>query len=346
MIDLKSDLVNMPTDEMWATMRATEPGWVASRQDPTVLRLERMAADLMGQEAAIFVMSGTVANLGALMTYAERGHQVVLEEYSHVVWGEEWSLAYVCGLYPRLVKGDKGKLAPQDVEAAITESRFSHRPHTDLLFLENPHNMAGGTMLSVAETEALCQVAHHHGASVFIDGSRILYAAAAQGVPPAALVADADGVMFSLTKGLSAPVGALLCGSEEAMARAEKNLRRIGEFRVHKAGFFAAAGIVALESMVDRMQEDVRQARRFAEAINSIDGLVVDLESVQTNIVMVDISATGLESRSFIERLLARNVRAHPYTSELVRFTFHRHVGDVEAELTIDAVRAVVQEVR
>jgi threonine aldolase len=343
MINLKSDLVNMPTDEMWEAMRNTTPGWVIDREDPTINRLEAMAARMVGKEAALFVMTGTLANLAAMMTLCNRGHQVILEENSHIPWCEEWGLSYVCGLFPRLVKGHKGILDPRDVELAITESRFSHTPPTDLLVLEIPHNGAGGTVPTLEQTQALCEVAHRHGASVLIDGARIFLAAAALGVTAAELVAGADVVWFSLVKGLSAPAGAMLCGSAEAMDQAHVNLRRLGARREHKGGILAAAGILALENMVDRLTDDLRRAKMFATALDALSGVVVDLESVQTNIVMADISACGLDSKAFEKRLMQSDVRAHPYTPEIIRFTFHRHITDEDVDTVIEAIRVVMQ---
>jgi len=342
-IDLISDLVNEPTQEMWQAMRQAKTGWVIDREDPSINRLEEMAARLMGKEAALYVMTGSMANLAATMTYCRRGHQIILEENSHMVWAEEWSLAYVCGLFPRLLRGCRGILAPADVEAAMTESRFSHVPHTDLLFLETPHNMAGGIVLTPEQTERLCQVAHQHGASAHIDGARILYAAAALGVTPAELVASADSVMFSLVKGLSAPVGAMLCGPSEAMERAHLHLRRLGARRVHKAGILAAAGIVALETMVDRLGDDIVRARTCAQAIDRIEGVSVDMDSVQTNMVMADISASGLDSKAFNARLEGLVVRAHSLSPQVSRFTFHRHIGDDDVVAAAEAVRVVAQ---
>lgn len=213
---------------------------------------------------------------------------------------------------------------PKDVEAAIIESRFKHMPVTDLVCLQNTHNMAGGTVLTLKQTEELCEVAHHHGASVFIDGARIFHAAIALGMKAAELVAPADAVMFSLIKGLSAPGGVLLCGSADFIKKAHINRARIGTHAFHRAGMLAAAGMVALEKMVDRLGEDQRRAKGFAKALQQIDRVSVDLSSIQTNIVMTDISASGLHSDEFLNRLLQKGVRAHRFTSERIRFTFHR----------------------
>ncbi len=327
---------------MWAAMRQAELGWVIDRQDASVQRLEKMAAEMMGKEAAVFVLTGRMACLTALMTYGQRGNQVVLEKYSHLAWAQEWSLAYVCGLYPRLVEGRFGVMDSVDLEEAITEARFKHVPRTDLVCLENTHNMSGGRVLSVAQTEALSEVAHRHGAKVFLDGCRIFHASASLGVKPAALAAPVEAVVISLIKGLCGPGGALLCGPGEDMNRAHHNLKRIGGHAFHRAGMLAAAGIVALETMVDRLREDIVRAKAFAQELNQIKGIAVDLDSVESNIVMADISATGLDSDEFLKQLLARGIKGHKFTEEIVRFTFHRHIGEEEVAEVIAAVRQLV----
>lgn len=343
MLDLQSDHVNMPTDEMWDTMRATKAGWAVGGKDPTVNRLQELAAQKTGKEAALLVMTGRMATLLGLMTCCCRGRQVVLEKDSHIVWGEEWGLAYVCGAFARLVEGRQGVMNPGDVERAITESRFKHTPVTDLVCLENTHNMAGGTVLTLAQTKALCDVAHRHGARILLDGARIFYAAVAQGLDVAQLAADADLVTFSLTKGLSAPAGAMLCGSRALIEEAYHNMRRIGAHSFHKAGILAAAGIVALEKMVARLADDIRRAKAFATAASRIPRLSVDLASVHTNIVMVDISGAGVDSARFLELLRQQEVSALEFTPEIIRFTFHRHIGDGDVATIVSALRSVVE---
>jgi threonine aldolase len=344
MIDLKSDLMNMPTEEMWEAMRNAESGgWVIDREDPNVQRLEQMAAEMMGKEDALFVLTGRMACLIALMTHCERGHQVILEKDAHILWAQEWGLAYICGLYPRLVEGHRGVMDPKDVEAAISEYRFNHLPKTDLVCIENTHNMAGGTVVSLKRTEELCEVAHRHGAKAFIDGARIFHAAIALGVKAKDLVAPADSVMFSLIKGLSAPGGVLLCGTREFVRQAHLNLGRIGANAFHRAGILAAAGIVALEKMVDRLQEDQRRAKAFASSLHQIKGVGVDLDSVQTNIVMADISASGLSSDEFLKRLMKQGVRAHRFTPKMIRFTFQRQISDGDVGAAAKAVQDVME---
>jgi threonine aldolase len=344
MIDLKSDVVSLPTEEMWEAMRKVRPGgWVMSREDPDVQRLEKMGAEMMGKEDALFTLTGSMACLIAMITHCERGHQVLLEKDSHILWSQEWGLAYIGSLFPRVIEGCRGIMDPEDVEVAIRECRFNHLPVTDLLCLENTHNMAGGTVLSPKQTESLCEVAHRCGAQVFIDGARILHAAVALGVKPEKLAGPADSVMFSLIKGLSAPGGALLCGSRDFIKKAHLNLGRIGANAFHRAGILAAAGRVALETMVDRLRDDQRRAKAFAGALAQIKGVIVDLESVQTNIVMAEISASGMNSDEFLGRLLREMVRGHRFSSTMVRFTFHHLITDEDVGKAAKAVQEVMR---
>ena len=345
-IDLRSDLLALPSEEMWQAMRSAQPGWVVDREDPQVIQLEKMAAELTGKEAALFVPTGRMAGLLAIMTCCGRGNQLILGEQSHIVWCEEWGLSYVAGVYPRLLPEHQGMLDPDEMEAAITESRFSHVPVTDLICIENTHNGSGGRVVSLELTETLCEVAHRHGARVYIDGARILYAAAALGRTVRELVAPGDLTVFSLIKGLGAPLGAMLCGPAQDIDRAFINLRRLGGHAVHRAGMFAAAGIVALESGLEKLGEDLVRAQKFAQAVSRIGGLSVDPAAVETNIVMVDISGAGLDSREFLNLLLEHGVRGHPYTERIARFTFHPHISDADLELTLVAIRSVAAQTR
>lgn len=346
MINLQSDIVNLPTDAMWSAMQDAELGWVIDREDRNVRRLEELSAEKMGKEAGLFVLTGRMATLVAVMTTCRRGNQVILEENAHIVWSQEWGLAYVVGAFPRILPGRAGVLSPEAVESAICESRFKHRPTTDLVCLENTHNMAGGTVWTKAQTDAVCEVAHRHGARVLLDGARVFHAAIALGLSAADLASNCDIVTFNLTKGLSAPAGAVLCGPRSLIEEAYRHLGHIGAHAFHKAGMLAAAGIVALETMVDRLAEDQTRAKRFAKSLSELEGVFVNLESVHTNIVMADISASGLEAGRFLEALEERGIRAHKYTTGMIRFTFHRHITDSDADSAVAAVADVLRETR
>lgn len=341
MINAVSDVLTLPTDEMWTAMREAEAKLYWGREDPSTKALEAMAAELTGKDSALLVPTGTMGNLLALITQTTRGDQVVMESTCHTAWSEEWGLSYVGGVYPRLVKGTRGILDPADVEHAITQAIFSHLPHTTLLCLENTHNAAGGAVMTPARTAELCEVAHRHGVAVHIDGARIFNAAVALGVKVRQLAEPADTVMFNLNKGLSGPAGALLCGPRATVDRAHVNMKRLGGASFHKAGLYAAAGIVALQTMVERLAEDHLRARRFAMGANEIPGMRVDLSSVQTNIVILDVSGTGLDSVALLAALREHGITAYRYDDQAVRFTFHRHITDADVDAILSALRAV-----
>ena len=342
MIDMRSDFLNLPTEEMWDAMRHAQFGWAVGRQDNSVLRLEAMAAKIMGKKAALFVPTGRMACLVTLMSHCRRGNQVVMEKDCHIAWAQEWGVAFVCGLYPRLIEGTEGRMKPEQVEKAITESRFGHAPTTDLVCLENTHNMSGGRAMTAHQTAEISEVAHRHNAKVFLDGCRIFYASAALGVKPAELAESVDTVVFSLIKGLCGPGGVMLCGSTEDIDAAWHALQRLGGHAFHRAAMLAAGGIVALETMVERLVDDIARAKRFARELASFDGIKSNADSVESNIVMVDISSTGLRSAEFLERLMTRGVQAHKFTDDVVRFTFHRQIGDREVEQALEAVSEVL----
>jgi threonine aldolase len=231
-IDCRSDVITTPTEAMWEAMRSAQMGWGMQGEDPSINELQAYAADLTGMEAALYVPSGTMANLVALMTHTNRGDHILLEAYSHILWSEEWSFAYVCGLVPKRLRSELGVIEPRAVHDAIGELRFGHRPPFRLLCLENTHNMAGGTLTSPSQTAALAAVAHENGIAVHVDGARILNACVALDVPLQAFASHVDTLSINLNKGLSAPGGALLCGPESLIQESRKNLKRIGGWSV------------------------------------------------------------------------------------------------------------------
>jgi threonine aldolase len=345
MIDCRSDVITRPTDAMWDAMRSAEMGWGLQQEDPSINELQEYAADLSGMEAALYVPSGTMANLVALMTHANRGDHILLEAYSHVLWSEEWSFAYVCGLVPRVLQGDMGVIAPREVESVIGERRFGHRPHFRLLCLENTHNMAGGTLMSPSQTAALSSLAHENGIAVHVDGARILNACAALDVPLRDFARHVDTLSINLNKGLSAPGGALLCGPEQLIEDSRQNLKRLGGWSVvGKSGLNAAAGLVALKTMLPQLSEDNRRARMLGELLAEIDGVEVDLRTVQTNIVMVRVPESLMSTDEFLSRLELAGVRAYRYLPDTVRFVLHRHIDDSNVSQVVDAVRAITSK--
>jgi threonine aldolase len=346
LIDLRSDVFAAPTEEMWAAMRAAEVGWAYFGQDPSVNRLEALAAETLGKQAALFVPSCTTANLVALITLAPRGSRVVMEAAAHTATGEAAGLASVAGIVPVGLGGEQGRLSQEALAAALGPggpgAAGGSGAGASVLCLENTHNTAGGTILTPAQTDALAETAHRHGLRVHLDGARLFNAAVALGEPAARLVAGADTVAISLNKGLGAPFGAVLAGPERVIAEARRHLHVLGVASIHQLGILAAAGIVALTSGVARLAEDNRRALTLARRLADLPGLHVDLDTVQTNIVAADVSPTGRSAQEFAARLAEHGVLAYPRPPHRVRFVTHRQIGDAEIGRAFEAVAAVV----
>ncbi len=338
-----SDVLSTPTAEMWDAMRAAKLGWPLKGTDESVNGLYERAMELTGKSAAVLVPTGTMANLVAIISHAEPGDQVVLEAGAHSVWSEEWGLAHVGHVFPRTVIGERGVMDPGALAWAMDENMFNHRPRTSLVCLENTHMSAGGIPADPARTAELCEVAHSRGANVHLDGTRLFNAAVSLGCAPLDLARPADSVMLSLNKSQCGPEGAVLCGSKEFIEKARLNLRRLGGASLHKGGIIAAAGLIALsDAMITRLADDHRKARAFAGRIASIPGVSVDTGWVRTNIVMADVSGTGLKTSEVLKRLAERNIIALLKNESVVRFVFYRDIGDEDAEIAAQALREAV----
>ena len=283
-IDLRSDTVTKPTPSMRVAMANAEVGDDALGDDPTVKRLEAMAAERMGKEAALFTASGTMANLTALLTHCGRGDEAIAGQLAHIVQAEVGGAAGLASVNIRQVKNDEQGRMDLDEIASLVRPREGYFPRTALVCLENTHNFANGSALPVSYTAEVAALAHEAGAALHIDGARIFNAACVLETTPKELVKDAESVAFCLSKGLSAPMGSLLCGSEEFIARARRNRRMVGG-GLRQAGIVAAAGIVALEEMVERLADDHANAQHLAHGLASIPGIVIDSSLVQTNIM-------------------------------------------------------------
>ena len=287
-IDLRSDTITHPTPEMRKAMFEAEVGDDVYGEDPTVNHLEAMAAKMMGKEAAVFTASGTQSNLAAVLTLTHHGDEVILGAEAHILWYEVAGAATLGGVVFRTVPNDSGgRLNLDDIDRTI-RAKDIHYPETTLLCLENTHNRCGGAVLTPDYMDEVCNLAHRRGLKVHLDGARIFNAAVALGVPVAALTRSCDSVAVCLSKGLSAPVGSVLCGSRDFVERARKFRKMLGG-GMRQAGVVAAAGIVALETMVDRLAEDHANARRLAQGLTGIKGIVLARDDIPTNIVMFDL---------------------------------------------------------
>lgn len=342
MIDLRSDTVTQPTPDMRRAMAEAEVGDDVYGEDPTIARLEELGADMMGKEAAVFVPSGTMGNQIAVLAQTTPGDEIILEAEAHVFYYEVGGLARLGGLQTRTVPGEHGRIRPEQVAAAVRDENI-HFPRTTLLCLENTHNRAGGTVLTVEQTAALAAVAHEHGLNVHLDGARVFNAAVALGVPVADLAAPCDTVMFCLSKGLSAPVGSLVAGPAATIARVRQFRKLLGG-GMRQAGVLAAAGLIALQHMPARLAEDHEHARRLALGLAELPGVQVDLETVQTNIVIFHLSGS-VSGPALVSGLREHGVLANATGPKSVRFVTHKDITAADIDTTVQAVAGLLRAV-
>ncbi len=341
-IDLRSDTVTQPTDAMREAMRQAEVGDDGWGEDPTVNRLEAMAAEVMGKERALFTASGTMSNLLAVLTHCQRGDEVILGDESHMFSYEVGGSSTVAGVHIHILPNNKrGMLEPEEVEACFRPPDIHFAP-IGLVCLENTHNRCCGAALSAEDTKKVAEVATRHMTPLHLDGARIFNAAVSLGVEARELTRDATSVSFSLCKGLAAPVGSMLSGDAEFVERARKYRKMLGG-GMRQAGIIAAAGIVALETMVERLTEDHRNAKVLAEGLCNINGLIIDPETVRTNIVIFEL-INGSPER-FVTRLAERGVKAVPFGGRRVRMVTHYGIELEDIKTALDIISSVVKEV-
>jgi threonine aldolase len=314
----------------------------SAEADESVRSLEARAADLLGKEAALLVPTGRMGNLLALLSHGQPGQQVLLHEHSHVMSCEDSVVAAAGSMLARPVAGTDGALDPEAIEREMTRRQYRHVPRTGLVVLENTFDAAGGTVLTREQTTAVCDVAHRNGVPVHLDGSRLFNAAVALGIPAKLLAAPLDSVVFSLNKGLSAPFGAILCGTDTFIEQAKFRREMLGAGSIHKLGIAAAAGLTALDLMVDRLADDHRRAASLAAQLCRLPGLVVDLDRVRTNIVMVDVSGSGHSGDVFEAELAARGVLGRVRDGNVIRLVTHRHIRDTHVRRAVSVFRQVL----
>jgi len=326
LIELRSDTFTKPTEAMWRAMAHAEVGDDVYGEDPTVNRLEADAAEWLGKEAALFVPSGTMGNQLAVMTHCQGGDEVLCEAQAHIFWSEGGGIGRLAGAQPRPISAADGRLTADLLRAALRDSDI-HYPPSRLVCVENTHNRAGGRVTDVPTFTELAELAHARGLAVHVDGARIANAAVKLGVAPKELVAAADSVQACLSKGLCAPVGSVLAGSREFVARARRGRKVLGG-GMRQAGILAAAGLVALHEMVGRLAEDHALARAIAEELAGLDGIACDPEAVETNMVMVDTRGPAAPLVAALER---HGLRADHNGPRRLRLVTHRDVAGVSA---------------
>ena len=339
-IDLRSDTVTRPTLAMRQAMAEAIVGDDQYGEDPTVNRLETRAADLMGKEAAVFVPSGTMGNVASLMAWCGRGDEVILGDESHVYWFESGSPAALGGITQFVLPTEAdGTIDLNRIERAIRQDRLGY-PRTAVIEIENTHNRRSGRVLPMAWLRDLAALRERAGVPVHMDGARIFNASAALGIAPAEIARHADTVQFCLSKGLAAPVGSIVTGGAEIVARVRRQRKLLGG-AMRQSGVIAAAGLVALETMIDRLPEDHVRARRLAEGLAGIDGVSIDPAIVQTNILVFRVDP-ALDQVAVVERLKAGGLLVSNYGDVGLRMVTHNDIGDADVERALEIVSATV----
>jgi threonine aldolase len=339
MIDLRSDTVTQPTEEMRAAMARAEVGDDVYGEDPTINRLQEEAAAAVGKEAALFAPSGTMGNLLAVKCHTQPGDEVLIERHAHILQFEMGGMAWFSGTLPRALDGSQGILDAAEVRVNIHTDVPYYQMRTGLVCVEDTHNCGGGSIYPLETLARIRQAAREAGVPVHMDGARIFNAAVAQRVPAAEIAQYADSVMFCFSKGLSAPVGSILCGSGEFIERARR-VRRVVGGGMRQAGVLAAAARVALHTMVERLAEDHAAARRLAEGLSEYRDIEIDPSTVQTNILMCSIRGGAEACAALVRGLKEQEVLVSQLTADTIRMVTHRHIGFPEVDRTLAAVQA------
>jgi threonine aldolase len=340
-IDLRSDTVTRPSARMRQAMANAVVGDDVYGEDPTVNRLEDRAAEMLGKEAALFVPTGTMGNTIGIKLLTRHGQEVICDSRCHILNYEHSMMAWFSGCVARAIPTSDGILKWEQIQPEI-RPLGPHAAPTGCIEIENTHNMAGGTVYPPEAISGICGEAHALGLKVHMDGARVFNAAAAIGRPVDEICAPADTVMFCLSKGLGAPAGSMLAGKKDAIAQGRLYRKRLGG-GMRQVGVLAAPGLIALEEMPQRLHEDHANARYLAEGLANLRGIKLDLGTVQTNIVIFDVTGTGLATREFSTRLKAQGVLMNPVNTRLVRLVTHCDVDRKDCERALSVMAGVVQ---
>ena len=338
-IDLRSDTVSLPTDEMREAIYRAELGDDVYGEDPTVNALEAKAAQIFGMESAVLVASGTMGNLVASLAQCQRGDEVIVGNKSHLLLYEVANLAVTGGIQIRPIENkDDGTFDLNELELVIRGDDI-HVPRTKMVVIENTHNRCSGAVIGLDHIKEISKLARSRDMKVHIDGARIFNAALALGVTPDKLVENADTITFCLSKGLSCPIGSIVCGSKETILEVRRNRKMLGG-GMRQAGIFAAAGVVALDTMVDRMSEDHNNAKTLAQGIAEIDGLQVEPTMIKTNIVIVEVLAKPITK--FISDLKEKGLLVSHADTNRVRLVTHYGIEESDISKTLEIVDSAI----
>ena len=333
-IDLRSDTLTQPTKNMRKAMTEAEVGDDVFGEDPTVNRLEKIAADRMGKESAVFVPSGTMGNLISMLSHCNRGDEIILGDQSHIFLNEVGGIAALGGIHPHIIPNEPdGTLNLDTVEKKIRPSDL-HYPPTRLIALENTHNYCMGSPIGPEYIQQASDLAKRYGLQIHVDGARIFNAAVALEIDVKDLVREVDSVMFCLSKGLSAPVGSLVCGNKKFISRARKWRKMVGG-GMRQSGHLAAAGIIALNDLVDELKKDHFNAQVLAKGLARLNGIVLDPELVKTNIIFFNLKHPTLNPDTFLEKLETQGIKMLAIESGVFRAVLHREISESQIERVI-----------
>ena len=344
-VDLRSDTVTQPTPAMRSAMAQAEVGDDVFGEDPTINRLQKTAAERMGKETGLFVPSGTMGNLIAILTHCNRGDEAIMGNLGHTFLFEGGGVAALGGVQPHTLPNQPdGTLRLEDIRGAV-RSDDPHFPISRLIILENTHNRCGGVPLTLDYTRQVGKFAQQAGLKLHLDGARIFHAAAALGVPAAALAGPADSVTFCLSKGLCAPVGSVLCGSDEFIHKARRIRKQLGG-GMRQAGILAAAGLVALDQMVERLCEDHVRAARLADGLGAIPGIRLQPERPATNMVFLDLDeSVPLTGSQLAEKLKALGILVQVTGARRFRLVAHYWIDDARVDQVVSGFRSILRQV-
>jgi threonine aldolase len=340
-IDLRSDTVTLPSPQMWEAIGHAQLGDDVFGEDPTVNALQQMAAERIGKEAGLFVPSGTMGNLVSVLTHCRRGDEVILGDQCHTFIYEAGGISALGGVHPRtVVNQPDGTLNVQEIEKAIRPSDV-HFPPTRLICLENTQNRCGGAVLTPAYMDEVTALSRRRGLAVHLDGARLFNAAVALGVDVRELTRGVDSVSVCLSKGLAAPVGSVICASKEFIAQARRVRKMLGG-GMRQAGVIAAAGVVAFDTMIDRLKEDHENAKRLAKGIAKLKGLGIDLDRVPTNMVFFDVEVSNMTAEAFVARIAEQGVRMLCTGPGRVRAVTHYGITTDDIDQTLKIMRDIL----
>ena len=340
-VDLRSDTLTQPTPAMRKAMAEAEVGDDVFEEDPTVNRLEEMAAERLGKEAGLFVASGTMGGMVSHMAHCQRGDEIIIGDKSHTFLYEQGGAATVVGIHSRTVPNQPdGKLALDEIEAAIRPDNV-HFPQTRAIVLENTHNLCDGYPLDVDYMRKVGELARRHGLKLYLDGARLFNAVAALEVSAEELVAEADSVTFCLSKGLAAPVGSVVCGTKNFIGRARRARKVLGG-GMRQAGVLAAAGIIALDEMTERLAEDHANARKLADGLAEINGLVIDPACIKTNIIFFETPPNGVPADEIEMRLNREGIKILALGPRRLRAVTHYHITSKDIDHVLGIMNRVM----